>query len=80
MAVLGSLVTTVCTRLLLEPGKVDCCKINGGSFCLPEQAHVSLADRVRLAAAARKLCSARSLEPRQMACCLVGCDSLPKCK
>ena len=35
--------------------------INGGSFCLPEQAHVYLAGRIVLAAAARKLCSARSL-------------------
>ena len=61
VAVLSSLGTRVCMRLLFEPGKADNCEINGGSFCLPQQAHVSLAARVLLAAATRKVCSARSL-------------------
>ena len=61
VAVLNFRSTRVCTRLLFEPGKADHCEINDGSFCLPQQAHVSLAARVLPAAATRKVCSARSL-------------------
>ena len=43
VAIPSSLGTRVCTRLLFEPGQLDCCEINSGSFCLAEQAHVSLA-------------------------------------
>ena len=61
VSVLSSLGTRVCTRVLFEPEKADSCEINGGSLCLPQQGHVSLAGRELLAAAACMLCSACSL-------------------
>ena len=82
VAVLNSLSTRVCTRLLFEPGKVNCCEKNGFSFCLREQAHDALASRLLLAAAARKLCCARSLSQGRrsaalwvVVCRLSECDA-----
>ena len=82
MVALSSLDTRVCTHLLFEPGKVDCCQINDVSLCLRKQAHVSLVGRVLLAAAARKLYSARYLSRGRwsaalwvVVCRLSECDS-----
>ena len=58
---LSSLGTRVCLRLLIEPGKADCCEINASSLSLAQEVHVSLAGRVLIAAAAYKLFSACSL-------------------
>ena len=69
---LSSLGTRACLRLLIEPGKADCCEINASSLSLAQEAHVSLAGRVLIADAAYKLFSLLS-EPGQIVCFLVGC-------
>ena len=61
MDLLSALGTRVCLRLLFELGKADCCEINGDSLSLAQEAHVSLAGQVLIAAAAYKLFSACSL-------------------
>ena len=67
---LSSLGTRVCLRLLIEPGKADCFEINASSLSLAQEAHVSLAGRVLIAAAAYKLFSACSLSQGRLSAIL----------
>ena len=78
VAILSSLGTRVFTRLFFEPGKLDYCEISGGSLCLAEQGHVSLAGISCFCCVQALQCF--NSEPGQFVCCLVGCGSPPKCK